>query len=194
MVTVSDRRVVVAAIVLAVLACVGIVAYFATRPPSEDPLAALMRLRSEARSLAPSPVPPAPVVPPVASAPSVNPPTLEAPIGPPPAVPPPPAPKVAEIPKESPPLPIRVVLPPRRLQPEEFVFSPIPFDAPLAEFPLLLVWEKTREGYNIHELDRQALDRMKANFFRVPGAPGGGGGGGGGGEDIPPTEESPSGL
>lgn len=42
---------------------------------------------------------------------------------------------------------VLTVLPPARLAPEMFAYSSLPFDAPLAEFPLVLVGQKYLEWY-----------------------------------------------
>jgi len=39
----------------------------------------------------------------------------------------------------------RTVLPPSKLSVDMFAFSSLPFDAPVAEFPLVLVWQKNLE-------------------------------------------------
>ena len=48
----------------------------------------------------------------------------------------------------------RTVLPPAKLAPSMFVFSTLPFDAPIAEFPLVLVWQKNLEWTKTRTGDR----------------------------------------
>ena len=48
----------------------------------------------------------------------------------------------------------RTVLPPAKLAPDMFVFSTLPFDAPVAEFPIVLVWQKNLEWTRTRTGDR----------------------------------------
>jgi hypothetical protein len=95
----------------------------------------------------------------------------------------------------------RVELPPAKLAPDMFSFDVLPFDAPLAEFPIVLVWQKHREWYVTRDTDLEgrlatplATPSALSGRPRPPPVPPPPGGGGGGPSPIPPTPESPSGL
>lgn len=132
-----NRLFMVAALLMAFLACVGIVVHFTlSAPPVIPDLASLGTL--------PTIVPGAPkATGPLSQIPPSGPPQPQAT----PSLPP--APKIesqAELDKqlrES----IRF-----RLKPEEFVFDSLPHDAPLAEFPLVLVDQRLREWYLTHDV------------------------------------------
>lgn len=75
------------------------------------------------------------------------------------------------------------------LAPPDFVYRPLPYDAPLAEFPIVLVWQKRREWYR--PPGGKELPITPPPFSVVPKPP----------HvpptippTIPPTEQSPSGL
>jgi hypothetical protein len=184
----SGKTLVIVAVIVAVVACGGIIAHFMTRPQPADPFAALTQFQEVPSQTSPS----APATEPAVPAQVTVPPAPEAPPAPKagvvPPPPPPPAP-VVESPKRPAPLPVRVVMPPRRLQPEGFVFTPIPHDAPIAEFPLLLVWQRDSDMYLMREFNRftppqsALVGRFGSGFFKTNPPP-----------TIPPTEESPSGL
>ena len=183
----SNRLLTWAAIVAAVLACCGIIAYFAIANRNSAPV-----IPTFVRPVV-QPVPVAVYTPPAPSAPQPETPTPPV-VTPPPAPPPPPAPVVKTEKKE--PDVIAALIPPPRVTPEMFVFTPLPFDAVLAEFPLVLVGQKQREWYVTRdmELDRELssadmdiLARMRSDLFgissnRPPPPP------------PPPNPESPSGL
>lgn len=70
------------------------------------------------------------------------------------------------------------VTPPARVASDDFPFQELPYDAPVAEFPIVLVWQKQLELEPILEMDRSAtpsekdaLLNMRQNIYRVPGPP-----------------------
>lgn len=66
------------------------------------------------------------------------------------------------------------VLPPARLASDDFPYQNLPFDAPVAEFPLVLVWQKQLELDQIREMSGSSADPMldmRNNIYRVPGNP-----------------------
>ncbi len=184
----SGRIIVIIAAVLALIACGAIIGHFIARAPTGDPYRRIADLQSIPR-LAPMPLPVAPDMP----SPAVTPTPTPEPAPPVPTVVPPPPPP----PPKTEPAPKVIVVPPRRLLQELFVYMPLPFDAPLAEFPLVLVWQKNRDVYRIRDFDMDKrlsptewdmLSRTRTTLFG----------------DNPPTnppprppvspEESPSGL
>ncbi|MEI6148292.1 MAG: hypothetical protein WCS01_04290 [bacterium] len=67
-----------------------------------------------------------------------------------------------------------------RLKPEEFAFDAIPYAAPLAEFPLVLVDQRSREWYLTRDMEMDSrlspaeadiLDRMQTDIHGGGGKP-----------------------
>lgn len=188
----------IGAVVAAVVAVLAIVWHFATAPEVQDPFRQLAQLNVAPAEPRGTPPPPPPTAPPPGE--SERQPQGEPPAAAPSAVMPPSGmqpqpPTQPEGIKQD--LARTVVEPliPRRLEPEYFVFMPLPFDAPLAEFPLVLVWQKNREWYRIRDFDLDGrlspteldmLGRTRDGFFGDLRPPGGG--------ELPSPEESPSGL
>jgi hypothetical protein len=95
-----------------------------------------------------------------------------------------------------------------RLRPEEFAFDALPYDAPVAEFPLVLVDQNFRDPYMVRDMemdsrlspsDADILARLQADIHGAPRPPTvtplpPPGPGGPGGPEVPPPEESNSGL
>lgn len=193
----SGKTILIIATALAIVACLIIVGHFATRPTESDPFAQLTDLNVPALT---PPSPPSPVEPKPEATPAQVPPPPPEPKAetPAPTLAPPTlkASTQTEGPKQAQTAPIIAPMPPRRLAPGVFVYEPIPHDAPVAEFPLVLVWQKDREWYRIRDFDLNGelspsewdtLGRLKAGFFgagRTTNRP----------SVVPPTEESPSGL
>lgn len=99
----------------------------------------------------------------------------------------------------------RDVLPPNRIAPDMFSFATLPYDAPVAEFPLVLVGQRNLEWYITPKEPELGgiggvYDSRSSIAGRPPGPPpgtppsGGGPGGPPGGPSKPPPEVSNSGL
>lgn len=166
----SDRKFIILAILAGLIICGGIVAYFYWQN---------LRGGRGADYAAPRVIPVEPSTPPAT---------------PPPA----PAPKeTKEPPKLAPPRPeidkaaTKGPTPafPHTLAPPDFVYKPIPHDAPLAEFPIMLVWQKRREWYRPPGGGELPISPPPFSVVpkppRVPPTVP---------PTIPPTEQSPSGL
>lgn len=168
-----DRRLAVLALLIALIACGTIISYFVWKGQQEG---SGLDFSLSPSVVTPGELPPGEVGP--ASKPAAKPELTGA------AKPPPPvkaAPSVKTVQKD------------KALTTPEFAFQALPHDAPLAEFPHVLAWQKRRDWYKTRDLDMggNGPPTPPPDGLRgvpkpppVPPTP----------PVIPPTPESPSGL
>lgn len=181
-----------AAVLLAAVACLAIVLHYAfTEPPVIPDLTELSHLHPAVPTASGTPPPQPGSGDPSAATRPQTPPTLS---------PAPKAPSADFSTKVDDSLKMALRF---RLKPEEFAFDAIPYDAPLAEFPLVLVDQRSREWYLTRDMEMDSrlspaeadiLDRMQTDIHGGGGKPPSGPPKPPPGRPEVPPEESYSGL
>ncbi|MEI6789015.1 MAG: hypothetical protein WCL49_11120, partial [bacterium] len=149
----SSQKFTIAGIIIGIMACASIMAYFSLFTPKVEmpDLSQFQKTSEQPEDKPPAPQPAPQGQPPEQSGPKTPPET--------PSATPLPVQFTSEKADLPPPEnPERIDLPPStRLAPDMFVYSTLPFDAPMAEFPLVLVGQKSLEWYKATVVSRGGI-------------------------------------